>query len=267
MGAPRHGQTVTSDEAAVTDVGDNTPFADYYAELTAALSLAGSALSETQRFSGTDKTRADERLKDARKHVDECFDLVNSLEMEMQSLPAAQRHKLRPIVKRAREAVSHQRGRLRTIRGELDALGDAEARVRLLKAGNSEDIEAMREHMRMSDATSDLEAASRSLADSRRTVSDTEMIGASILQDLQSQRATIVRARTNLGAVDAGIQQSSGILSSMHHRALINRIIIYVVGTAILLACLAVIYMRLFRHSHVVVDGVPSDNNSTRILN
>lgn len=232
---------------------DDTPFAEYHAELTAALSSAGSALSDVQTLAISDALRADERLKDARKFVDEASDLVGSLELEMQSMPPEQRNKLRPIVHRARDAVSHHLARVRTARAELGATEDAESRVRLLKAGNAADVEAMRERMRMADATADLEAATRSIADSRRAVSDTEMIGASILQDLQSQRATIAHARTNLTAVDAGIDQSTGILSAMRRRAIVNRIVVYVVGIAILLACVCLLFMRLFRRRAVIV--------------
>lgn len=239
--------------AVTVHLDDDTPFADYHAELTGALSSAGAALSDVQTLAISDAVRADERLKDARKFVDEASDLVNSLELEMQSMPAEQRSRYRPIVVRARDAVSHHLARVRTAHAELRATEDAEARVRLLKAGNAADVDAMRERMRMADATADLEAATRSIADSRRAVSDTEMIGASILQDLQSQRATITHARTNLSAVDAGIDQSAGMLSTMRRRAIVNRIIVYVVGIIIVLACLALLFMRLFRRRAVVL--------------
>lgn len=245
-----------SERVVTVHLEDGSPFADYHTELTTALSSAGAALSDVQTLAISDAVRADERLKDARKFIDEASDLVNSLELEMQSMSLEKRNKYRPVVLRARDAVSYHLARVRTARAELDATEDAESRVRLLKAGNAADVEAMRERMRMADATADLEAATRSITDSRRAVSDTELIGASILQDLQSQRATIAHARTNLTAVDAGIDQSAGMLSAMRRRALVNRIVVYVVGIAIVFACVGVLFMRLFRRRAVIVHSL-----------
>lgn len=249
------GDDVKPDRAIVAEVGDDTPFADCYAELTSTLESADFALTDVNHLMEKDIPQAEERLADARKFVDECSDLVNSLELEMQSLSEPQRNKIRAVVLRARDKVTNHRKRLRTTGMELQSAKDAEARARLLDADNSADIEAIRERMREADAAADLEAGSQSVADSKRAVGDTEVIADSILQDLQSQRVSLTGARNDVSANDSGIEESIGLISSMQQRSCSNRVVVYAFGAILVFICIVIIYSRLF-HRRVVVTGV-----------
>lgn len=220
----------------------NTPFADYYAEFNDVVTSVQTAIASAQGHVQKDPTRATDQLVDTDRLLDEATDLLDSMELEVQSLDKSSRTKLRPHVLAAREKMTRLRSAIRAARMDVDAAEDGNARTRLLADG------ADRDQMRMSDATTDLEAASRSIVDSRRHVSETEAVGSSILQDLQEQRATIMRARNNLGTVETGLDQSSSILSTMQRRTILNRIVIYIVGAAIGISCLAVLYLRLFRY-------------------
>lgn len=212
------------------------------------MTSAQTAISNAQSHVRTDPERATEQLADAERFLEEASELANSLEMEMQSLDSKARAAVRPHVTTAREALSRHRSAVRAVRLDIDSAHDDNARVRLL----SDAID--RDRIRMADATADVEAASRSILESRRNLTETESVGTSILQDLQAQRATISRARTNLGAVDSGIDYSSSILSSMQRRALFNRIIIYVIAIALGFACLLLLFNRLFHRRKVVVN-------------
>lgn len=222
-------------------VPKNSPFPDYYAEFTDIMTSAQRTLSIAQESATkSDSDRAIEHLSSSRRYLEEASELLNSLEMELQTLAPKVRTSLRPYVLSSRESLSRNRSTVRAIQLDIDSLDDSNARVRLLADG------AESERIRVTDATSDIEAASKSIVDSRRNITETEVVGTSILNDLRAQRETIVRTRTNLGAVDDGIDHSSSILSSMQRRAIVNRIIIYVVGAFIFIACIAVLYIRLF---------------------
>lgn len=231
-------------------VPKNTPFADYYGEFNDVITNVQTTISSAQSNVRPDPELATEQVEDAERFLEEASELANSLEMEMQSLDMKARAAVRPLVTSSRETLSRHRSAVRAVRMDINTAQEENARVRLLADG------ADRERIRMADATSDLETASRSIVESRRNISETEAVGASILQDLQSQRGSLMRARTNLGAVDSGIDQSSSILSSMQRRALINRIICYVVGAFIIFACVAVLFARLFRRRHKVIVNV-----------
>lgn len=222
-------------------IPENTPFADYHAEFNDVVTSVQTGISSAQTQVRTDATRATDTLANTQRLLEEASDLLNSMELEMQTLDSRSRQAVRPLVATARDGLSRLRGAARATRADIDACEDGLARVSLLADGGGN-----RDRDRLADSTADLEAASHSLVDSRRNISETEAVGSSILQDLQQQRATIVRARNNLGAVDSGLDHSSSILSSMNRRAVLNRIVVYIVGAAIAVACVAVLYVRLF---------------------
>jgi vesicle transport through interaction with t-SNAREs protein 1 len=116
-----------------------------------------------------------------------------------------------------------------------------------LEAGLEDDQRAS-----LMNATRRLREGSNRILESRRNIAQTETIGAGILADLQSQRATITRARDNLGGVDEGLNQSSGILSAMNRRALANKIVLYAVGLFFALLCLWMIVRKFVAPHHAV---------------
>jgi vesicle transport through interaction with t-SNAREs 1 len=99
---------------------------------------------------------------------------------------------------------------------------------------------------RLLDTTRSMQEGSQRIFDSRRNIAQTESIGASILEDLQAQRNTILRARSNLSGVDEGLDQSNSILTTMNRRALMNKLIIWGIFGFICLLCLWIVYARIF---------------------
>lgn len=209
----------------------HTPFADYHHEFTTLLS---SLETHIQRADAGASSDAADTLDAADAVLSEAASQLKTLELEAQTSGT----KLRPVVTAARESLSKGRASLRAARTRA-ATRRADVDRRQLLPGSDVATE------RFTDATALLTRGGESIVESRRRVAETEMIGASILEDLQSQRGTITRARGHLGAVDDGVEQSGSILNSLQRRAFFNRIALYVVAIVIAFVCLAVIYARL----------------------
>lgn len=214
---------------------EDSVFAEYHREFTSFLSATTNKISEAQTQAPDTATIS---LNNADESLQEASSLVKSMELESQSQNSQTRSALQPHISACRDAVSTARTSLRLGRIALAQRKDDSNRESLL--GDDE------ERFKLLDTTRDLERGSERILDSRRHIAETESVGASILQDLQDQRMTIQRARQSVGNVDTGLDQSTSIISTMHRRAVINKIIIYVVLGGIAVACLGVVYVRLF---------------------
>lgn len=217
----------------------DSTFSDYHREFYAALNKSQQAI---QASANQDLNQVSQCLNDADQHITEATDLFKTLEMESQSQDLTTRNKLRPYVTEGRTALSDARKTLRAARVATSQRRDLVNRDELLQRGGDVRID-------MSDTTAQIEKSNEVITDSRRHIAETELVGASILEDLLSQRNTISRARQNVGNMSTGLDQSDTILNTMQRRALVNRILVYIVLVAIGISCLAVIYVRMF-HSN-----------------
>ena len=167
-----------------------------------------------------------EGMAAAERHLAEATELIESMSLEAATAPAALRTQLRVrITARQAEAARMQRELRNAERTAL--FGEPSERARMV------------------DDTRALERGGRHIAESRRTISSTEAVGAAILDDLQKQRGTILRARETVVDIDGGIDQSRSIISSMNRRAAVNRLAIYAVFGAIAFSVAIVLYYRI----------------------
>jgi hypothetical protein len=220
-------------------------FADYERELTSLLSSAQHALS-TAGSAGTPVGEAASSLDAADRDTSEAADVLQSMSLEVSALSPAARARAAPRLDACRTEAAAARTALRAARIALAKRRGEDERGALFAGLDGDgDLEAGR----ADGATRKLEEGGERILESRRNVARTEGVAASILSDLASQRATIVRARGNLGGVDEGLDQSSAVLSSMNRRAMVNKLVMYAIFAVIALICLSILYSRLFGQS------------------
>jgi len=232
----------------IIDIPDATDaFSDYYAEFSSLISSSNRAISTATSSSALPPTEDAASLDDADRCLQEASDLLKAMELEAQAHDPSKRDSLRVHVANCRSDVIRVKKELRAARITVAQRRSDSNRASLFGDGNS-DLESgsLDQRAHMLDTTQKLERGSEMILESRRNIAETESIGASILEDLQSQRNTISRARDNLGNVDTGIDQSNSLISTMHRRAMMNKIIVYVVLAIVGMACLGIIYARIF---------------------
>lgn len=217
----------------------DSTFSDYHREFYAALNKSQQAI---QASSSQDLAQVSQFLNDADHHITDAADLFKTMEMESQAKDLHTRNKLRPYVTESRTALSDARKALRAARIATSQRRELANRDQLLQRGADVRID-------MSQTTAQIEKSNQIITDSRRHIAETELVGATILEDLLSQRNTISRARNNVGDMSTGLDHSDTILNTMQRRAMVNRILVYIVLVAIAISCLAVIYVRVF-HSN-----------------
>lgn len=229
--------------ATILDIGPSAAtFADYHSDFSALLNSC-----QTHLTTASTAANAPTLLDAADRDLQEASDLLKSLELESQASSPHTRAKLSTHVTQARADLHALRTQLRGLRVktvEDDARkggGGGEVDREMLFQG----VEAGQRKGVM-DVTGRLEEGGEMIQSSRRLVAEAEMVGVGILEDLQHQRQTILRARESVAGVGEGLQQSQGLLGTMHRRAIVNRVIVWVVLAGIGLACLGVLYARLF---------------------
>jgi vesicle transport through interaction with t-SNAREs 1 len=239
--------------------GVSALMADYDRELSERLAAAASNISSAHVTSRPPADAA-AALDSADSDLREASDVLTSMALEAAGQGSASRARL--DARKAEAARVH--ADLRAARIALATARGERERADLLDHpshgpdGNEIDLELGRDGMdgisdpraRLLDQTRKLhENSAERILESRRNIAQTESIGAGILQDLQNQRATILRARDNLGGVDDGLNQSSSIINTMNRRALINKIVLYAVGLMFALICLWMVGNKLiFAH-------------------
>ncbi|XP_073996853.1 vesicle transport through interaction with t-SNAREs 1b [Rhodnius prolixus] len=92
-----------------------------------------------------------------------------------------------------------------------------------------------------------LERTSESLRNSERAAVETEAVGTSVLNELNDQRETLLRASNRLTNIDSTISSSRKLLILMKVRVFTNKLllILIILIEIIILACL--IYLKFLR--------------------
>lgn len=87
-----------------------------------------------------------------------------------------------------------------------------------------------------------IERTGNRLTEGYRTILETEQIGASVLQDLSSQRETLQKSRSRLREANEDLRQSSRIMNSMIMRSLRERAVLFGVVTLFIIVVCSTFY-------------------------
>lgn len=122
-------------------------------------------------------------------------------------------------------------------------MSDAQTRIELF--GDYDDDYSDNRSQLLSD-TQLLESSSRKLESGYQLCVESEQVGAEILNNLNSQRETIRRARDRLRTTNYDLGKGSRLANLMIRRSLQAKFTLYAIGLFITLVILYVIYDGLF---------------------
>lgn len=95
---------------------------------------------------------------------------------------------------------------------------------------------------RLLDNSERIERTGNRLTEGYRTILETEQIGASVLQDLSSQRETLQKSRSRLREANEDLRQSSRIMNSMLMRSIRERAVLFGVITIFIIVVCSTFY-------------------------
>ncbi|KAG7981774.1 hypothetical protein I3843_04G014600 [Carya illinoinensis] len=120
-------------------------------------------------------------------------------------------------------------------------------KVSEIKSGidEAESLASADQRTRLMMSTERLGKSGDRIKDSRRTMLETEELGVSILQDLHSQRQSLLHAHNTLHGVDDNIGKSKRIMTAMSRRMSRNKLIIGSIVAVLVIAIILILYFKL----------------------
>lgn len=170
-------------------------------------------------------------MRSVEKLSDDCFEVIDQMNMEIQNISTQYR--------------STYNAKMRTFKADIDNLKEE-----LKKLMDDEDrrnlFGADYQRQQLLKGNSTLEESSNKLRDSSRIAMETEDIGASILNDLRSQREQIVNSRSTLMEADGYVDKSIKTLKTMTRRMAANKLISYAIIAVLILLIFLVLISKFW---------------------
>lgn len=156
-----------------------------------------------------------QKISEIKAGLEDADALIHKMDLEARSLQSNLNARLSAKLRKYKSD-------LNSLKGEVKRMTSASARAarnELLEAGPG-DIKLMAADQkgRLLTSTERLNQSSNRIKESRRTMIETEELGASILKDLHGQRQSILHAHETLHEVDHTVDRSRKILTAMSSR-------------------------------------------------
>ncbi|KAJ1943093.1 Vesicle transport V-snare protein [Linderina macrospora] len=183
-------------------------------------------------------------LRTTERELEEATELAGQMEMELLTLQGPTRSRAAPRVRQYKSDVERLKRELKQV---SQGLGSYENNRRALLGaprdlGMEESSADSDQRTRLLTGNERLLRGSQRLQDSHRVAMETEAVGASILNDLRSQREQIVHTRDTLMQADSHVDRSQRTLRTMARRLMTNKMI----TTAIIIIAVAFVILILY---------------------
>lgn len=187
-------------------------------------------------------------IKAATKDVERSEDLLREMEMESRSAPPSYRTKMQSRLKGYQSDVRKFRDDLQSAQRSGGSSSYATDRDALLKGGSDWESHSYDQRSRLIDNEDTLGRTSERIANSARIGEESEAIGAGVLNELGTQRETIIRTAHKVQSVDANLGKSKRLLNAMSRRVMTNQMTMVAI-ILVLFAILGIaLYLKLGHH-------------------
>uniref|UniRef100_A0A0A9GWC0 Vesicle transport v-SNARE 13 n=1 Tax=Arundo donax TaxID=35708 RepID=A0A0A9GWC0_ARUDO len=193
--------------------------------------------------SALDGEKKKQKLSEIQSGMEEAESLLRKMDLEARSL--------QPSVKAGLLAkLREYKSDFTNLKSELKRISAPNAkqatREELLESGMADTLAVSTDQRgRLLMTTERLNQSTDRIKESRRTMLETEDLGASILQELHQQRQSLLHAHDTLHGVDDNIGKSKKILAAMSKRMDRNKWIIGGIIATLVLAILIILYFKL----------------------
>ena len=200
--------------------------ASYELEYKGHIAAAEIKIEQAERADREDDRRAAAASGD--RAIEAAKDVVQLMELEGRGLPAQARSDLQSRLRACRSSIGELKARLKEARnaGTPQRNGD---RIREeLFAGHSPGPNR-EERESMLSSSNRIASGTERIKGVHSTVREMEETGASIMNDLHSQRETLLKTKSTLAHASEGLESSRRLVRSMARRAAGNKLVMYLV--------------------------------------
>ncbi|MBA0671543.1 hypothetical protein Goklo_025347 [Gossypium klotzschianum] len=184
-----------------------------------------------------------QKLSEIKAGLEDAEALIRKMDLEARSLQPNVKAVLLAKLREYKSDLNNLKSEVKRIAsGNLNPA----ARDELLESGMVDALTASADQRsRLMTTTERLNQSSDRIKDSRRTMLETEELGVSILEDLHSQRQSLLHANNTLHGVDDNIGKSKRILTNMSRRMSRNKWIVGIIISLLIIAIIVILYFKL----------------------
>ncbi|KAI3654375.1 hypothetical protein MP228_001094 [Amoeboaphelidium protococcarum] len=178
------------------------------------------------------------------RELDEADEILQSMEMELMSLPTVSKSKLQPKMKGYRTDYDKLKAEFKRINNKNSERAELLGRSDDDDGFHDPDIASMDQRATLLSNTNRLDKTSKRLEDSHRIALETEQIGIGTLETLRNQRQQLERANQNLDEANGFIDRNVRILKSMGRRAAANRVMTFGIIAALIFIIILILVAK-----------------------
>eukprot|EP00039_Didymoeca_costata_P017008 m.311011 g.311011 ORF g.311011 m.311011 type:complete len:219 (-) comp16481_c0_seq15:78-734(-) len=204
--------------------------------------LYNKVLKQCSEIPDMEEEQKNNQVKSAEKDIEEISDLIEQMSVEVTSLPASERAKVKAKVAKYKKESEDLEKKLRRA---AVALSSNKARDELFEFDASTDD--AREALLSN--TERLNRTSNKIEDGQRAALEAQEVGMGIMSNLSTQRETIERSRNRLQEANSPLAKSMKILNRMKTRALANRMVTGAIILVVVITIVMVVILILTKNS------------------
>ncbi|TKY69636.1 Vesicle transport v-SNARE 12 [Spatholobus suberectus] len=211
-----------------------------YCELSANLSRKCSSASLV-----SDQEQKQQKFSEIKVGLDDADVLIRKMDLEARSLQPSVKAML---LAKLREYKSDLTNLKKDFKRITSPNADEAAREELLETRMVDThLASADQRERLTMSVERINQSSERIRESHRTLLETEELGVSILQDLHSQRETLLNSHKRLHGIDDAIDKSKKVLTTMSRRISRNKWIVASVIGALVFAIAVILFYKLSR--------------------
>ncbi|XP_064402878.1 vesicle transport through interaction with t-SNAREs homolog 1B-like [Halichondria panicea] len=167
--------------------------------------------------------------------IDEAQALYGEIQSELGRAPVGYQHQLAGRVSQYKESIA-------SLRRQVN--GGSSLREQLFSRQDEDPYQSDGEKSRLLGNTETLKRASASVGRAQAISAQTDEVAVTIMEDLDDQKASLLRTRNNLTTIDGELGRTSGLLRSIVCKSVQNRLLLVIVIICEIIILAGVIYWK-----------------------
>lgn len=215
-------------------------FDGYEADFNISFADAQSKLQQV--YGSNDENQRINTMKQIESLIDDCHDLLDSMNLEVQQISTHQRSSYNAKVRTYKNDLDKLKKDLKNLMDDKDRrqlFGNSDG-----QQGGDDNDENFNQRQKLLNTNASIERSSQRIQDATRTALESESVGSSILNNLRSQRDQIINARNTLNEADTYVDRSLRTLKSMTRRMATNKLITYGIIAVLIILIFLVLYSK-----------------------
>lgn len=219
-------------------------FNNYESDFNLAIQEAKAKLSSVSSLNDAEERR--QALRSIEIASDECLELVDQMNLEVQNLPSNQRSSYNTKIRGYKSQINECKTRLKQLLDDQDKFELFGNRYQDNEGGPGDGNINDEQRRQLLNNNSALDRSSNRLRESQRIALETEGIGGNILNDLRAQREQITGSRNTLLTADGYVDKSVQTLKSMSRRLTANKFISYAIIAVLIILIFLVLASKFW---------------------